>query len=106
LAETAIVGYRLSFVDQGKQTSVFRFCLLQTNGSFPFPFFVYGYGSDGKWKTKAKAIFLNLFTFCSSCKRKFVVCLFVDEETNGRYPFANGLNRLNGLKGLNGLANV
>ncbi len=25
---------------------------------------------------------------------KFVVCPFVDEETNGSYPFANGLNRL------------
>jgi hypothetical protein len=35
-AETAIVDYRLSFADQGKQTSVFRFRLLQTNGSLPF----------------------------------------------------------------------
>jgi hypothetical protein len=34
---------------------------------------------------------------CSSCKRKTVVCPFVDEETNGSYQFANGLNRLNGL---------
>jgi hypothetical protein len=25
------------------------------------------------------------------------VCPFVDEETNGSYPFANGLNRRNGL---------
>jgi hypothetical protein len=25
-------------------------------------------------------------------KWKFVICLFVDEETNGSYPFANGLN--------------
>ncbi len=35
---------------------------------------------DIKWKEKkieAQAIFLNLFTVCSSCKRKFVVCLFV-----------------------------
>ncbi len=23
------------------------------------------------------------------CKQKFVVCPFVDEETNGSYPFAN-----------------
>jgi hypothetical protein len=64
LAEAAIVGYSLSLVDQGKQTSVLRFCLQQTNGSFPLPFLVYRYGLDGKWKTKAKAIFLNLFTFC------------------------------------------
>jgi hypothetical protein len=40
LAETANVDYRLSFADQGKQTSVFRFRLQQTNGSFPFPFSV------------------------------------------------------------------
>jgi hypothetical protein len=37
-AETAIVDYRLSFADQGKQTSVFSFLLQQTNGSLPFPF--------------------------------------------------------------------
>jgi hypothetical protein len=37
-AETAIVDYRLSFADQGKQTFVFCFRLQQTNGSFPFSF--------------------------------------------------------------------
>ncbi len=26
---------------------------------------------------------------CSSCKRMFVVCLFVYGEKNGSYPFAN-----------------
>jgi hypothetical protein len=40
------------------------------------------------------AIFLNPFTVCSSCNRKFVICPFVDEEKNGHYPFANGLNKL------------
>jgi hypothetical protein len=39
-AETAIVDYRLSFSDHGKQTSVFRFRLQQTNASLPFPFSV------------------------------------------------------------------
>jgi hypothetical protein len=56
-----------------------------------------------KQKTEVQVIFLSPFTICSSCKRKYVVCLFVDEETNGSYPFANeisGLNRLNGLNGL------
>jgi hypothetical protein len=48
--------------------------------------------SNGKRKKKAQAIFLNPFTVCSSCKRKFVVCPFVDEETNGSFPFADGLN--------------
>ncbi len=38
--------------------------------------------------------FLNPFSFRSSCKRKIVVCLFVDEETNRSYPFANELNGL------------
>jgi hypothetical protein len=40
-----------------------------------------------KQKTDAQAILLNLFTVCSSCKPKFVVRPFVDEET-----FANGQN--------------
>ncbi len=37
-ADLAIVDYHLSFYDQGKQTSVFCFCLQQTNGSLLFPF--------------------------------------------------------------------
>ncbi len=28
------------------------------------------------------------------CRQKFVVCPYVDEETNGSYPFANRLNVL------------
>ncbi len=47
-----------------------------------------------KTKNGAQATFLNPFTVCSACERKFVVCPFVDEETNGSYPFANGLNGL------------
>jgi hypothetical protein len=39
-AETAIVDYHLFFANQGKQTSVLRFHLKQTNGSLPFPFAV------------------------------------------------------------------
>jgi hypothetical protein len=35
-AKTAIVSHRLSFADQGKQTSAFRLSLQQTNGSLPF----------------------------------------------------------------------
>jgi hypothetical protein len=41
---------------------------------------------------KAQAIFLHLFIVCSSSKWKFVVYPFIDEETNGSCPFANGLN--------------
>jgi hypothetical protein len=40
MAETAIVDYRLSFADQGKQTTVFRFHLQQINGSLLFMFSV------------------------------------------------------------------
>jgi hypothetical protein len=39
----------------------------------------------------------SIFAVCSSFKWKFVVCPFVDKETNGSYPFANGLNRLASL---------
>jgi hypothetical protein len=35
------VDYRLSFTDQGKQTSVFHFHLQQKNRSLPFPFSAY-----------------------------------------------------------------
>ncbi len=46
---------------------------------------------------EAQAIFLNPCTVYSLCKRKFVVCSFVDEKTNGSYQFTNRLNGLNGL---------
>jgi hypothetical protein len=38
--EIAIVDYRLSFADQGKQTSNFLFHMQQTNKSLPFQFCV------------------------------------------------------------------
>ncbi len=46
------------------------------------------HGDVESWrhKTEAQAIFLNLFTVCSSCKRS--------SETNRSYPFANGIKRL------------
>jgi hypothetical protein len=45
-AETAIVNHRLSFANQGKQTSFFCFRLPKTNGSLPFPFSVCRKQSD------------------------------------------------------------
>jgi hypothetical protein len=51
----------------------------------------------GKTDNERPIIFLNPFTICSSHKPKFVVCPFLDEETNGGFPFANGLNGLKGL---------
>jgi hypothetical protein len=39
-AETANVDYHLSFADQGKQTSVFRFPFCSKNGSFLFLLYI------------------------------------------------------------------
>jgi hypothetical protein len=50
-----------------------------------------------KTENQAQAIFLNPFTVCQSCKRKLIVCPFVNEETNESCPFENGLNGLDGL---------
>ncbi len=50
-----------------------------------------------KQKTEAQAIFLNPFSVCFLCKRKFVICLFADEETNKSFPFAKGLNGMKEL---------
>jgi hypothetical protein len=33
-------------------------------------------------KMEVQAIFLKPFTVCTTCKQKFVVCPFVDEEKN------------------------
>jgi hypothetical protein len=48
-------------------------------------------------RKEVQAIFLNPFTVCSSRKRKFDVCPFVDKETNRSNPFANRLNGLTHL---------
>jgi hypothetical protein len=37
--------------------------------------------SNGKQKTEARGIFFYPFTVCSSCKREFAVCPFVDNGT-------------------------
>jgi hypothetical protein len=56
--------------------------------------YIYAAILNRKWKTEAQMIFLNHFTICSSCKQKFVVCPFVDEQASESYPFANELNEL------------
>jgi hypothetical protein len=38
----------------------------------------------------SQMIFLNPLDVCSSCKQKFVVCPFVEEETNRSYPLQMG----------------
>ncbi len=109
------------FTANKRKYSISVFRLQQMNRSYRFPlitFYVYKYirktatevamllvlfsiyiyatvlQKKIKWKTKDLAIFLNSFTVCSSCKGKFVVCPFVDEEINRIYLFAKGLNGL------------
>ncbi len=109
-AETAIVEYHESFADQGKQTYLyiihFRFLYIyiypELNiyiSNYVYIYTVYLYifiyiCCCFKRKTEVQAIFLNPFTMCSSCKWKFVICPFANEEKNRSYPFAS---RLNGL---------
>jgi hypothetical protein len=131
--EIAIINYRSSFADQGKQAFIFRFCLQQTNRSLPFvlrlqqingsghfplvPFSVniYLYGKQNYilihiycrfiWKIEAQEIFLNQFAvFVLHANRSFRLSLCVDEETIGSYPFSKELNILNGLNRRNRLA--
>ncbi len=52
---------------------------------------------DIKRKIEAQAIFLNSFTVCSSCKRKFVVCPFVDGRNKRKMSVCKRTNGLNGL---------
>jgi hypothetical protein len=39
-----------------------------------------------KTEIEAQSIFLDPFTVCSLCKRKFAVCPFAEKETKGIYP--------------------
>jgi hypothetical protein len=55
------------------------------------------WASNWKRKKEVQAIFLNLLTVCSSCKRKFAVCAFADKETNVSSRLQNGLYDLSGL---------
>jgi hypothetical protein len=97
--------FAFQFVANKRKLAIFVFnCSKQTEVAVFRKFhFQYTYTENGtiyiyccfKRKTEAQAIFLNPFTACLSYKRKFVVCPFVGEGTNGSYHFAN---RLNGLK--------
>ncbi len=49
--------------------------------------YLYAVVSNGKLKSR-RSSFIRL-PFALSCKRKFDDGLFVDEETNASYPFAN-----------------
>jgi hypothetical protein len=60
-----------------KQQSSITVCQLPTKDK-KNSFFI----CANKRETEAQAIFLNPFTNCSSGKQKFVICRFVDEETN------------------------
>ncbi len=98
-AETEIADYHLSFADIVKQTSIFHvYIFTQTYtyiyGQRQLPFVC----SKQKQLTsvwwRQSPLIREPF---SHRERKFVVCPFVDEETNGSYPFANWLNWLSRL---------
>ncbi len=55
---------------------------------------VYIYAAVSNGKQSPGEFFLNPFTACSSCKWKFVICPFVDKETNGSYLFVNGITSM------------
>jgi hypothetical protein len=117
-AETAIGDYHSSFANKGKQTSDFRFCLQQINGSCRFPLdfpyiyinssiyiyiiYIYAAVSNGKRKwTPGDFPFIHLpFTHRANRSLSYVRLLMKNEETNGSYSFAKGLNGLNGLANL------
>jgi hypothetical protein len=123
-AETAIFDYCQSFADQGKQMSfsLFRFklcrfrfklCSKQTEVAvfryFHFPFSEFRKHGDETWIMETwrhqtengipgnfpKSVDRFLVVRREGCRLSFV-----DEETNGSYPFANGLNGLNRLSHL------
>jgi hypothetical protein len=105
-SDAAKDDYRISFSEQRKSKSVFRYlrfpCILylyyierQIDKSKG----IYTYMLSFK-KNRSQTIFLNPITVCYLFKRKFVVCPSVIEVTNGSCPFANFANGLNGLSGL------
>jgi hypothetical protein len=66
--------------------------------------YIYATVLNRKQKMEAQAVFLYLFIVCSSCKWKFVICLFVDEkQTDVIHLQTDGLKGLNKLNRLNGL---
>ncbi len=93
--QSSITVYCLPTKENNLSFSIFR--LQQTNQSCCFPLvsfsiyvficiyyiyiqiYIYTTISNGKPKTGAQVIFLDLFTVCSLCKWKFVICPFIDK---------------------------
>jgi hypothetical protein len=71
-----------------KQMEVCRFCFPFAENKRELLFYVssvlhiftyiYAAISNEKRRMDVQPIFLNLFTVCSSCRHKFVICLFID----------------------------
>ncbi len=111
---------RLPFANQGKHTSIFHCRKQREICCFCFPLvlfsvyiywyrYIYIYSKYLCISTSIHlyisiSIYIYMLPFqtenrCPCCfpysssKQKFVICLFVYEETNRSYPFANGLDR-------------
>ncbi len=108
-AETVNIDYHLSFVGQGKQTSVFHFCFHQRTkvDCFRFPFAAYKRSSvfhiyiyicrytavsNGKWKPRRFSLIQLPFAHHTNIGLLFV-CLLTKKRYRS-YPFANGQNGL------------
>jgi hypothetical protein len=85
----------LSICSKQTKVTIFRIYTSISTSVYPYLYiYIYNYISASiyyiydtisivKWKMEAQAIFPNLFAVCSLCKRKFVVCPFVFENTSG-----------------------
>jgi hypothetical protein len=108
-AGTPIVDYHLSFTNQGKQTSVFRiyiypyiFIYLYVNINLYAVYicvcvYLYIYPAISNGKLKPRRFSLFCLPFAHRANGSLTLGLFVDEETNRSYPFANGPNGLGRL---------
>jgi hypothetical protein len=64
------------------------------------PTYVYIYAaiSNGNRNPRRFSVIRLPIARCANCANEVFFLSFADEETNGSYPFANGLNRLAHLK--------
>ncbi len=85
--QTSITVYRLTSV----------FCIYDSIYIYIYTHIYSIYILLFQMEIEAQAIFLNPFTVCLHANWSLSFVRFLRRNTNGSYPFANGLNGLNGL---------